>query len=132
MDRHIGRCADCQAKLAGREEAQACAVRTAPSDRPDPIWPAVEARIKTLPAAPKRPSFLLRTLWKPAVGIGAAAAGIMMLIFLVSRPPRPAATAVAVAEMEEFRLDSVEAWGRPAQALFYQARDSGTTIIWVR
>jgi hypothetical protein len=131
LGRHLGRCPACRSNLALREEAEAYVILPEATDRPDPIWPAVEARIKTTPAAPGRPSVPLSALWKPAVAIGVVA-GLMILIFLVSRPPRPASTALPNARIEDFRLDSVEAWGKPTQALVYQARDSQITIIWVR
>ena len=62
----------------------------------------------------------------------AALAAALVLIFVVTRPPRPADDARSMVSLEDFRLDSVEAWGRPAQALIYQAGDPLTTIIWVR
>jgi hypothetical protein len=131
LQHHIDRCAACRANLVGREEARDYVPQPDESCPSDSIWPAVEARIRTIPHAHGRRANLLGRIWKPITGI-AAVAGVLVLLFVVSRPPRPAGTALPAAPVEDFRLDSVEALGKPAQALIYQARDSQITIIWVR
>ena len=131
LQHHIDRCSACQADLAVREEARDYVQQPDQFCPVDSIWPAVEVRIRTKPQAPGRRSNAIGKLWKPITGI-TALAGILLLIFIESRPPRPAGTALRAAPIEDFRLDSVEAWGKPAQALVYQARDSQITIIWVR
>jgi hypothetical protein len=129
LERHQARCAACRGKLASREEAGAYVIPPEAPAGPDRIWPAVEAGLRTHSEPAGRSPVASSALWK-AAGIGAAA-GIMVLILLISRPPRPAPAAFTDAAAEDFRLDSAEAWGRPAQALIYQARDSRVTIIWV-
>jgi hypothetical protein len=131
LQHHLDRCPACQAHLAGREEARDYVPRSDEACSPDPIWPAVETRIRMKPQARGRRVDLLGRLWKPITGITAVAVALL-LIFIESRPPRPAGTALPAVPIEDFRLDSVEAWGKPAQALIYQARDSQITIIWVR
>jgi hypothetical protein len=131
LQHHIDRCPACQADLAGREEARDYVHQPEELHPSDSIWPAVEARIRTIPQAPGRRAYPIGKLWKPITGI-AAVAGALLLIFIVSKPPRPADNPRPITPIEDFRLDSVEAWGKPAQALIYQARDSQITIIWVR
>jgi len=131
LQHHIDRCAVCQANLAGREEAKDYVHQPDEPCPSDSIWPAVEARIRTIPQAPGRRTNQIRKLWKPITGISAVAS-VLLLISILSRPPRTADVFLPTATVEDFRLDSVEAWGRPAQALIYQARDSQITIIWVR
>jgi hypothetical protein len=131
LERHMDRCPACQTKLAGSEEARAYVIRPETSEPSDSIWPAVEARIRAKSPTPVRRAPSFGRLWKRTAGL-AAVAGVLVLIFFVSRPPRPAGTALPDSPADDFRLDSVEAWGRPAQALVYQARDSRITIIWVR
>jgi len=131
LQHHSDRCPACQATLAGREEARDYVHQP---DEPcpwDSIWPAVEARIRTIPQTPGRRAYPIGKLWKPVTGI-TVVAGVLFLIFIVSKPPRPADNPRPITHIEDFRLDSVEAWGKPAQALIYQAKDSQITIIWVR
>ena len=131
LERHIGQCPVCRSRLALREEAGAYVVAPEPSDRPDLIWPAVEARIRTMrPVRSCQPN-RLRRLWKPIMAISALA-GAILLIFVVTKPPRRETGPRPMPVIEDFRLDSVEAWGRPAQALVYQAGEPRITIIWVR
>jgi hypothetical protein len=131
LERHIGRCPACGSRLAPREDAGAYVVSSGSSVRTDMIWPAVEARIRTMRPASGRRADRQRGLWKPITAISALA-GALLLIFIVTKPPRPTEVPRSLAPLEDFRLDSVEAWGRPAQALVYQAGDPRTTIIWVR
>ena len=131
LGRHIEQCPSCQASLAGYEEAQSYVPRPEGSGGQDPVWPAVEARIRTMSEAPVRSAYRSGRRWKPLMGLAALAAALV-LIFVVTRPTRPADEARSIVSLEDFRLDSVEAWGRPARALVYQAGDPRTTIIWVR
>lgn len=132
LQHHVDRCSACQAKLAGREEARNFVHQPVEPCPSDSIWPAVEIRIRTIPPqAPGRRAYPIGRLGKHITGI-AAVAGVLLLIFIVSKPPRPADNPRPITPIEDFRLDSVEAWGKPAQALIYQTRDSQITIIWVR
>lgn len=131
LGRHIDRCPSCQASLANPEEAQDFLPRPEGFSGQDSVWPAVEARIRAMSEAPVRSAYPSGRRWKPLMGLAVLAAALV-LIFVVTRPPRPADDARSMVSLEDFRLDSVEAWGRPAQALIYQAGDPLTTIIWVR
>ncbi len=131
LERHAGRCPACRSKLALRDEAVAFVVAPEPFARPDMIWPAVEARIRTMRPVRNRYPDRPRRLWKPITAISALA-GALLLILVVAKPPRPADSPRPVPRLEDFRIDSVEAWGRPAQALIFQAGDPRTTFIWVR
>jgi hypothetical protein len=131
LERHVGRCPSCQARLALRDEARAYVIGSAPDGSSGSFWPAVEAGIReTAPSMESRPRTILR-LWKPSVAL-LAMAGALVLIRLASRQPKPVGTASPGTSIEGFRLDSVEIQGRPAQALVFQPRDSRITFIWVR
>jgi len=131
LERHINRCQSCRASLALREEARDYVQKPDELIASDSIWPAVEASIKTDPQALGRRAYPFARLLKPIIGI-AALAGVLLLIFVQSKPPRPTDNSRPVTLTEDFRLDSVEAWGKPAQALVYQARDSQIMVIWVK
>jgi len=95
----------------------------------DSIWPAVEAGIRGEPEGPARRAAARFRLLRRATGV-AAAAGVLFLLFLVISPPKPGMLRAPEVNIEDFRLDSLEIQGKPARAVFYQARDSQTLIIW--
>jgi hypothetical protein len=129
IQRHIDGCPICRAKLAGRDEAGEYVIQPEAVGPTDSIWPAVEAGIRMTSPAPERHFLPVGRLLRRAAGV-AAAAGVLFLLFLVVRPPKPVGGRSPVVNVEEFRLDSIEVWGKPARALFYQPRDSQIMIIW--
>lgn len=131
LERHAGRCPSCLAGYADRNEVRPFVIEPnaiSPSER---AWMGVEAGIRHVPPKPIRSASLAKRLWKPVVGL-AAVSGALWLIVVASRPPQPDSAATGRPKIEDFRIDSVEAMGRPAQALIYQPRDSGITLIWVQ
>lgn len=133
LERHLARCPVCRSRLAPREEAALYVVSPEGAAYPEAIWPAVEARIMPRPGTPVCGSRVhsLSRLWKPITAISTLA-GAILLIVVMTQPPRREMGPRPLPVIEDFRLDSVEAWGRPAQALVYQAGEPRITIIWVR
>ena len=90
LQHHIDRCSACRRTWPGaKKPGTMCSSPTKPAPS-DSIWPAVEARIRTKPQAPRRRANLIGKLWKPITGI-TAVAGVLLLIFIDrDRPGRPA------------------------------------------
>ncbi len=129
IQRHIDACPSCQAKLAVRDEAKEYVIAPKAIGPFDSIWPAVEVEIRAVSKAPEQRILRVSRLWKQTAGV-AAAAGVLFLLFLLMKSPKTNEIPPPGAHNEEFRLDSLEVRGKPAMALFYQARDSQITIIW--
>jgi len=130
LERHIERCPVCRAKLAVRAEARSFVIEPESVSLSDLAWPAMEAAIRQAPPEPVRRRVPAKIFWRLTAGV-AATASVVFLVVLVSPPTRPKSPILPRASIEEFRLDSVEAMGRPARALIFQPRDSGITLIWV-
>lgn len=131
IEHHVGRCASCQGKLDVRDDARRYVMEPGAITSSDKIWAAVEAGIREGPRG-LRPRFSsVGRIWRIAACV-AAAAPLVYLAILVSKPTGSSGPRPNEPMIEDFRLDSVEAWGKPVSAVIYQARDSQIRIIWVK
>jgi len=131
LERHLSRCASCRAKLAIRDEARPYVIEPGAVTASDSIWAAVETGIQETSCGLRRRFLPVARVWKIAACV-AAAAPLVYLAILVSKPTRSIGLRPTEAIVEDFRLDSAEAWGKPVSAVIYQARDSDISIIWVK
>ena len=131
IERHINRCDFCKAKLDIRDQARRYVIEPGAITSSDKIWATVRAEIQE-GSRRQRASFLpLGRAWKIAACL-AAAAPLVYLAIQVFRSTRPIVPRPNRSITEDFRLDSVEAWGKPVSPVIYQARDSQICIIWVK
>ena len=131
LERHMSRCASCRAKLAIQDEAKLYVIEPCAVTSTDSIWTAVKTGIQEAAGGPRRRFVLAAKVWKIAACVAAAAA-LVYLAILVAKPTRSISLRPNEAIVEDFRLDSAEAWGKPVSAMIYQARDSHISIIWVK
>jgi hypothetical protein len=131
LEHHISRCASCRARLAIQDEARPYVVEPGAGPASDSIWAAVEAGIQEGYRGQRRRFLPEGRVWKIAACL-AAAAPLVYLAILVSKPTRSIGPRPDAPMIEDFRLDSAEAWGKPVSAMIYQARDSHISIIWVK
>jgi len=131
LEHHINRCASCRAKLDIRDEARRYVIAPGVVTSPEAIWAAVEADIQKEPRSSSRRFSPIGSFWKIGACV-AAAAPLVLLAILVSKPDRAIGPRLKGTTIEEFRLDSAEAWGKAVSAVIYQARDSQIRIIWVK
>jgi hypothetical protein len=131
LEHHVNRCASCRAKLDIQDKARRYVIEPGAITSSEAIWTAVEVGIQQEPRSLGRRFSRISSFWKIGACV-AAAAPLVYLVILISKPhgaigPRPKEPTI-----EEFRLDSAEAWGQPVSAVIYQARDSQIRIIWVK
>jgi len=131
LERHMSRCASCRAKLIIQDEARPFVIEPGAVAATDSIWAAVEAGIQEKSRGPRRRFVPAAKVWRIATCV-AAAAPLVYLAILVLKPTRSIGLQPTEAIVEDFRLDSAEAWGKPVSAMIYQARDSQISIIWVK
>ncbi len=127
--RHIDRCPECGARLAGRDEARRALYRA------DDFGSCLDlaARVRAGLSASVRPARL--SAWsRPLVRAAAAAcalclgAGISLLLLKGFRVQQPV---VPLQAPERFAIDYVRVAGEAADSYLFQAPDQGMTLIWV-
>lgn len=131
LEHHISRCASCRTKLDIQDKARRYVIAPDAITPTKAIWAAVEVGIQKEPRRLGRRFSRISSFWKIGACV-AAAAPLVYLVILVSKPNRAIGPRPKEPTIEEFRLDSAEAWGKPVSAVIYQARDSQIRIIWVK
>jgi len=131
IEHHVSRCASCRAKLDVQDEARRYVIKPDDITSSDKIWATVRAEIQEGSRRQMRRSLPAGGVWKIAACL-AAAAPLVFFVILVTRPARSIVPRPKGSMIEDFRLDSVEAWGKPVSPVIYQARDSQIRIIWIK
>ncbi len=131
IEHHNSRCASCRAKFDIQDEARRYVIKPEDITSSDKIWAAVETGIRAGSRRQRRRFLPEGRVWKIAACL-AAAAPLAYLAILISKPTRSIVPRPKEPMIEDFRLDSAEAWGRPVSPVIYQARDSQIRIIWIK